>query len=133
MYCRECGSHISDNAKICTNCGVRPLNSSNYCPSCGTPTKEQQEICTHCGTQLHKEHVGNKTIEDKPEILLNVVSCCFPLVGLILFLVWRDTKPKSAKSVCLWAVIGSVLMVLIYIILFVFGLFTALWGNNQGY
>ena len=31
---------------------------------------------------------------------------CIPLVGLILFLVWRDNKPKNAKAAGIGALIS---------------------------
>ena len=119
MYCRECGNGVKDNADICTNCGVRPLNSTNYCQSCGTKTNEKQELCVNCGVGLHS---AISSPNDKPSVLLNLAVCCFPLVGIILYFVWKNEKPKSAKSVCLWAIIGTALGVVLYIIAFVLGM-----------
>lgn len=121
MYCRECGKHVSEKAEICTGCGVRPLNSTNYCQSCGTETKAEQELCTKCGTRLKTSKAGTAVAEDKPSGLVNLAACCFPLVGLILYFVWKNEKPQSAKSVCKWAVIGFVSGIILYIISFAIG------------
>ena len=40
--------------------------------------------------------------EDKGGFLWGLLGCCIPLVGLILFLVWKDNKPKTAKSSWNW-------------------------------
>lgn len=110
MYCRECGAQISVNAKICANCGVRPLNSANFCNACGSETKEEQEMCINCGTRLKTRNNAH----DTPSIFANVAACCFPLVGLILYFVWKEEKPKSASAVCKWAIIGFVLGFILY-------------------
>lgn len=55
---------------------------------------------------------------DIPSALIKVLSFFFPLVGLILFLVWRDQKPLSAKAAGKWAIIGVVVIVVLYGVLF---------------
>lgn len=120
MYCRECGNAVDPKSEICTSCGVRPLNSTNYCQSCGSKTNENQELCISCGAGLQ----GNKKVsngEDNPSSLVGLAACCFPIVGLILYIVWKNDKPKSAKSVCKWAVIGTVAGILLYIVAAVLG------------
>lgn len=52
MYCRNCGSKISDKAAACTNCGSRPLNGTAYCNNCGKETTESAVVCTNCGISL---------------------------------------------------------------------------------
>lgn len=44
-----------------------------------------------------------------------VLGFFFPIVGLILYLVWRDTKPLSAKAAGRGALIGFVVGVLLYV------------------
>lgn len=48
-----------------------------------------------------------------------LLGCCIPIVGLVLFLVWKGTKPKTAKSAGIGALVGVILGVLLYIILIV--------------
>ena len=57
--------------------------------------------------------------EDKGGILWGLLGCCIPIVGLILFLVWKDTKPKTAKAAGIGALVCVVLAVIYYIIMFV--------------
>lgn len=45
-----------------------------------------------------------------------VLGFFIPLVGLILFLVWRISKPKSAKVAGIGAIIGFCLSLVYYII-----------------
>lgn len=122
MYCRECGNSVNENAEICTNCGVRPLNGHNYCQSCGGETKDQQELCVNCGAKLVINKQAVASANDEPSGLVNFAACCFPIVGLILYFVWRDEKPRSAKSVCKWAVIGFGIGIVLYILAIIFGI-----------
>ena len=56
---------------------------------------------------------------DNGGILWGLLGCCIPIVGLILFLVWKDTKPKTAKAAGIGALVCVVLAVIYYIIMFV--------------
>lgn len=61
----------------------------------------------------------NANVEDKGGFLWGLLGCCIPVVGLVLFLVWKSTKPKTAKAAGIGALVSVVLMVIYYIIMFV--------------
>ena len=56
---------------------------------------------------------------DKGGFLWGLLGCCIPIVGLVLFLVWKDQKPKTAKAAGIGALISVLASVLIYVIFFV--------------
>ena len=62
---------------------------------------------------------NTNVVEDKGGFLWGLLGCCIPIVGLILFLVWKDTKPKTAKAAGIGALVCVVLAVIYYIIMFV--------------
>lgn len=88
-----------------------------YCKNCGAQIDDQAVICPKCGVSQ----------ETKPAVVDNggfgwgVLGCCIPIVGLILFLVWKDTKPKTAKAAGIGALVSVCLMVLYYIVVFAVG------------
>ena len=43
---------------------------------------------------------------------------CIPIVGLVLFLVWKDTKPRNAKAAGIGALVSVILSVLYYVFIF---------------
>lgn len=49
------------------------------------------------------------------------LGCCIPVVGLILFLVWKDTKPRTAKAAGVGALISVIASVVLYALALVFG------------
>ncbi len=57
---------------------------------------------------------------DNGGFLWGLLGCCIPIVGLILFLVWKDQKPKTAKAAGIGALVSVLGSVLIYVIFFVF-------------
>lgn len=59
--------------------------------------------------------------EDKGGFLWGLLGCCIPVVGLVLFLVWKDTKPKTAKAAGIGALVSVILLVVWYILMAVLG------------
>jgi uncharacterized membrane protein YvbJ len=97
-----------------------------YCPNCGSSINENAEICVHCGVNVLKfSNQVTAAKNDTPNIWINVLSlCCFPLLGIIIYFVWKDTQPKAAKSALIYALFGIAISIIIMIISFVIG-FTA--------
>lgn len=89
MYCPNCGNQIPDGAKFCPGCGASTDGRYGYnTPSYG---------------------------EDSGSIGWAFLGFFFPIVGLILYLVWRNEKPRSAKR----AGTGALVAVILYVVLFV--------------
>lgn len=68
------------------------------------------------------------TVEDPKDrggFLWGLLGCCIPVVGLVLFLVWRDEKPKTAKAAGIGALVSVILTILIYVGVFVMSIATA--------
>ncbi|ERJ13235.1 hypothetical protein [Haloplasma contractile] len=51
-----------------------------------------------------------------------ILGFCIPLVGLILFLVWKDEKPGDAKMAGVGALVSVIVGAFFYIISFVVGM-----------
>ena len=69
MYCKKCGKELDDEAK--------------FCPYCGTSTRDEKE---------------NAQNGDARSAGLGILCFFLPIVGLILYIVWKDTYPLKAKS-----------------------------------
>ena len=63
--------------------------------------------------------------KDRGGFLWGLLGCCIPVVGLVLFLVWRDEKPKTAKAAGIGALVSVMLTILIYVGVFVMSIATA--------
>jgi uncharacterized membrane protein YvbJ len=92
MFCKNCGQEIDDQAVVCPHCGV----AQNTIPTAGN--------------------------DDTGSYGWAVLGCCIPVVGLILYLVWKDTKPLNAKKAGMGALIAVVCAVIYYVLMIILGI-----------
>lgn len=111
MYCKNCGKQIDDNAVVCIHCGV----------ATGGPIRAQSAVA------------------DAPSWGYALLGFFVPIVGLILFLLEKDTMPLRAKSAgkgalvsVIVSAVASVLLILLYFV-FVFALVGSLDGFEYYY
>lgn len=90
-----------------------------YCKNCGQEMTDNAVHCANCGTPVTENTAPAPANDDKGGFLWGALGCCIPIVGLILFLVWRTDKPNTAKSTGIGAIVGAVLTVLFYVFYFV--------------
>lgn len=89
-----------------------------FCRNCGQQIDDRAAVCPRCGVAQ----------ENKPQVVDNggfgwgVLGCCIPIVGLVLFLVWKDTKPKTAKAAGIGALVSVGIGILYYILMFAVGI-----------
>ena len=89
-----------------------------YCSQCGKELVDEAVVCPNCGCAVQ---APVNPQEDKPSTGLNILAFLFPLVGLILYLVWKAEYPLKAKSCgkgALIAVIVDIVLAVIYVIFF---------------
>lgn len=100
------------SAKFCGACGSEILGSNTFCPACGSKLSEQlagsAQIPPPRATQKYN---GSEYVQDAPSSGFTVLSAFFPVVGLILYLVWRETLPLRARSAGKGAIIGAIVYV----------------------
>lgn len=100
MFCRNCGMPIADNA--------------SFCPNCGTSVNQAAPVADR----------------NQPSLGIAVLSFFIPIVGLILYLVWKDTEPGKAKSAGKGALIGVIVAAALVIIILIITF--ALLGSMAG-
>lgn len=129
--------------KYCMRCGKEFEGESNFCPECAAsvqPSKEnrtepvyqqppvQQPIYQQVPPQQNpyqqpyqqapyqQAPYQQLAVADAPSKGFAVLSFFFPLVGLILWLVWKDKTPLKAKSCGKGALIGVIVNIVFSII-----------------
>ncbi len=118
----------------CNNCGGQYQDDMNFCPYCGTPKATEQYAqpeyqqppynANQYGyqqpyTQPYATSYPYENPKDKPSAGLNFVAFLFPIVGLILYLIWKDEYPKKAKKIGKWALASVIIGVIFYTIVMV--------------
>lgn len=102
MYCKNCGRTVDDTSSYCNNCGARIDNKPNADAS-----------------------------EDSLSLGFAIFGFFIPIVGLILFLIYEEKKPKRAKSAVKGALIGFITEIVLAIILVIlYVVFAASFFNN---
>lgn len=102
MYCKNCGRTVDDTSSYCNNCGARIDNKPNADVS-----------------------------EDNSNSGFAILGFFIPIVGLILFLIYEEKKPKRAKSAIKGALIGFITKIVLAIILVIlYVVFAASLFNN---
>lgn len=90
MFCKNCGAEIDDKAVVCPKCGVSTANNKGIAASDDAPSGGFAFLCF-----------------------------LFPILGLILYLVWKDTYPQKAHSCGKGAIIGVIVSVAVVILYFI--------------
>lgn len=90
-----------------------------YCRNCGKEIDDNAAVCIHCGV----------SVDNKPEVVDNggfgwgLLGCCIPVAGLVLYLVWKDTKPKTSKAAGIGALVSVCVGIGFYLLAFIIGMF----------
>lgn len=106
----------------------------NYCSNCGNKVDRGAYVCPKCGVLLKKNQVSSSN--DTGSIGYGILGYFIPLVGLILYLCWRDEKPNNAKvagkGALISVIVNAILCIFAFIIIFTF-IFNADSTINNGF
>ena len=131
------GKHLSDafgmlegergkNMAFCKNCGVEINEGTTFCPNCGT---KQDNVGVTNEAQPQPQYTAQPQVVDNGGFGWGLLGCCIPIVGLVLFLVWKDNKPNTAKAAGVGAIVGVVLCVIYYLIVTCLGVGAVMYGG----
>ena len=151
MVCDRCGAPLREGELFCPQCGAsvsggaqgQPAaqKSANVCKICGAPLREGDLFCPQCGASVSGGAQGQPVPQgsagnapprpqgagpspaqaDAPSGGFFTLGFFFPIVGLILFLVWREQLPLRARSCGKGALIGAIVEVALGVVIGVLG------------
>lgn len=84
-----------------------------FCTKCGKELMDEAVICPNCGCS---QETAPEKKQDASSFGWALLGFCIPLVGLILYLVWKDETPLKAKSCGKGALISVIVAVAFYVI-----------------
>ncbi len=87
-----------------------------YCKNCGSLIDEGAAICMNCGASQNPAPAASA---DKGGFWWGALGCCVPIAGLILWILWKNEKPKTAKAAGIGALVSVIVSVVFYVIYFV--------------
>ena len=82
-----------------------------FCNHCGSEIDDRAVICPKCGIPRRKFK------PDNGGFLWGLLGFLVPMAGLVIYLLWKDTKPKSAKATGIGALIRVFASIFIGIII----------------
>lgn len=85
-----------------------------YCSKCGKELMDEAVVCPGCGCP--QDNKTMQSVNDSSSFGWALLGFCIPIVGLILYLVWKDNTPLKAKSAGKGALVSVILSVIFYII-----------------
>jgi drug/metabolite transporter (DMT)-like permease len=89
----------------------------SYCSNCGNELKDGADVCLNCGKSLIKK--SSSTSVDTGSAGWSLLGFFFPLIGLILYLLWKTDQPRNSSAIGKGALIGVIVSVVFYIIYFI--------------
>ncbi len=87
----------------------------DFCENCGKEIPDHLKFCPHCGAYIEK--IEGRTFG------YGILSFFIPIIGIVLYLVWRKEKPKAAKSAIKGWILNVALKVIALIIVLIFSVF----------
>ena len=111
----------------CPTCG-RIGNGGSFCPACGAPRPQEpaaqgsyaqdsaQQPINPQGAPYATAQGAAYVSPDTGSFGWAVLGFFFPIVGLILFLVWKDTRLLSSKKAGIGALVGVIVSVVLTIV-----------------
>ena len=103
----------------------------NYCPYCGKQIAPSDTVCGSCGRSMPESYQasnygndGSTTSNNKDGVnfVYGIIGFLFPLIGLILFIVFKESNPQGSKYAGTGALVKVILAVIVYLLFFVFAI-----------
>ncbi len=90
-----------------------------FCVKCGKEMLDEAVVCTNCGCPVAPmPNIPN--YNDAPSFGFALLGFFFPIVGLILWLVYKDTSPLKARSAGKGALVAAIIQAALYVLIIVF-------------
>ncbi len=83
-----------------------------FCKNCGKEIRDNAYVCPNCGVKVTKDD-GN---DSGSKVGWGILSFLIPVVGLILFCVWKKEKPAVAKVCGICALVSFIINVIVTIL-----------------
>ena len=99
---------------------------AKFCSSCGKELDEKASFCVNCGVMMENDDkLEIDTFNDKGGFLWGLFGANAPIAGLILFIIWRKKRPKTAKAVgigsLVYVIFNALILMLTFVLAFKFG------------
>ena len=77
-----------------------------YCNNCGQEVSEFAANCPECGSAQKKAPQRSSVAPDTGGFGWGLLGFCIPIVGIVLYFVWKDERPATARVLIQGALIS---------------------------
>jgi uncharacterized membrane protein YvbJ len=112
MFCSKCGSKLQEGTSFCTSCGTQVNQSS------GAPIQQQQyqappqqQVYQQPIQQNYQQPMqyNQQPLDDGKIGLAGIFCFLLPIIGIVLYFSWKNTKPLKAGKAMKFALAGIIL------------------------
>ena len=121
--------------KKCPNCDADIDNGRTVCPFCGSTigiddsVNDKQYKQDAIYTKNTQQQFQSRQVNDTGSVGYWLIGFFVPIIGIILYFVWRYEQPNNAKR-CLWGAVVSIIVSFVLTILtFICMIIAALSGG----
>lgn len=93
-----------------------------YCPNCGKEVDPKAVVCPNCGVALPAPVTNNQVVNaqsDTGSVGWAFLGFFIPIVGLILYIIWRNSEPNNAKKAGLGALISVIVWATFWVLIMI--------------
>lgn len=139
-FCTNCGNKLENDELLCPNCNSyqeRPESTRVDGMSNGNALESsyQQPPYQQPGQPMYQQPPQQQYQNYQPQAPVDnggfgwgLLGCCVPVAGLVLYLIWKDQKPRTAKAAGIGALVSVAIAVVYYIIIIAFGVTAGIFG-----
>lgn len=127
IKCSECGHDMSNQAKMCPNCGYQ--NNTFNCPECNKPISVNSSSCPYCGYIFSDVQENLVTINSKGKnyalaIFSFIFSFISSVISLTLAVIVCSSNKNEKNDATTLAIISSVICLIRIVITIIYFLYT---------
>lgn len=89
-----------------------------FCSKCGAKIPKNSEFCPECGNSIKEVSTVEMQEDSGTSIGWGILGFFIPMVGLILYLVWKTDRPKDSKAAGIGALVSVILGILSVVFMF---------------
>lgn len=134
MFCPKCGQDVVDGSQMCPTCGQSLVATSDSAPVMDAvqPTVSPSPEVNEPAQVMANETETMVSPTAKGGIGWAILGFFIPIVGLILFFIWKKDKPGDAKMAGIGALISVILGIVLVVISLAIGATTLMGAIENG-
>ena len=121
VYCPSCGTANDDSADFCMRCGGKITYAEDPDPKVdfqqSSPSSQSQPQTSYSsGPQSYQSAPAQYRVprqRDEADAWIYCCVVCIPLVGIVLWAIWKEERPNTATTMLQLAIVVIIVNLII--------------------